>query len=122
MLTIRTMVGPSRIEGNGLYAGEFIPTGGIVSKWVEGLDRTFPLDYPNKLPLQAQETFMKNASCDGQAWYLLGDDGIYFNHSDNPNVCIVPGKNPAAMSDYVALRDILPGEELTMDYREIGIE
>ena len=122
MLVVRTMVAPSTIEGDGLYAGEFIPAGSLVMKWVEGLDRTFPLDYPNDLPPKARKTFMKFASCDGKVWCLSGDNGGYFNHSFVPNICIMPGKGPAATWDRIALRDIQPGEELTMNYDEIGID
>ncbi len=40
---------------------------------------------------------------------------FYLNHSDTPNVSLVPGKE-----NFVALRRIRKGEELTFDYSEIG--
>lgn len=122
ILMVRTMVGPSRISGDGLYAAAFIPRGKIVSKWLEGFDRTFPSDYPTTLPYAAKIAFMTLASWDGDSWFISGDDGVYFNHSEKPNVRVVPGVGPASTWDRVAIRDILPGEELTMDYAEIGID
>jgi len=44
MLTIKTMVAPSNIEGKGLYTAEFISKGTVVSRWIEGLDKTFSED------------------------------------------------------------------------------
>lgn len=122
MLIVRTMVAPSRISGDGLYAAEFIPAGGVVLRWIEGHDRTFPSDYPESLPPEARAVFIELASWDGERWFLSGDGGAYFNHSDEPNVRVVPGDGAAAVRDRVAVRDILPGEELTMDYRDIGID
>lgn len=122
MLYVRTMVAPSVIEGNGLYAGEFIPKGKIISKWVEGSDRTFPYNYPDCLPEKARKEFIELASCDGDSWFLSGDNGAYFNHSLTPNVFVTHGEGPAATWDRIAARDILPGEELTMNYHQIGTD
>jgi len=122
MLVVRTMVAPSKISGEGLYAASFIHKGDIVSKWIEGVDKTFPGNYPDGLPVEDRESFKKLASWDGDNWFLSGDDGIYFNHSEDPNVRVVMGKGSPSTWDRVATRDILPGEELTMDYREVGLD
>lgn len=122
MLTIRTMVAPSKIEGDGLFASEFIPKGKVVSKWVEGIDKTYVNDYPDSLDQIQKKKFRTYASWDGDSWFLSGDDGIYFNHSNSPNVRVVMGRGSPATWDRVAIRDIQPGEELTLDYREIGID
>ena len=122
MLMIRTMVGPSRISGDGLYASEFIPAGTVVSKWVEGFDKTFPSDYPTTMPYAAKVAFITLASWDGHNWFISGDDGVYFNHADDPNVHVIPNRGPAATWDRIAARDIMPGEELTMNYADIGID
>jgi SET domain-containing protein len=119
MLVVQTMVGPSKISGDGLYAAEFIPSGAVVSQWVNGFDGVFPKDYSNILSFEKRMDFEKFASTDGTSWFLSGDDGIYFNHSDSPNIRMIPGRGPRATWDRVAIRDIYPGEELTMDYSEI---
>jgi len=121
MLIVQTMVGPSQISGNGVYAAQFIPMGKVISKWVSGFDRKFPIDYPSTLPKNARNIFEKFASCDGNSWFLSGDDGRYFNHSDIPNVCVVEHEGSPATWNKVAARDILPGEELTMNYVEIEL-
>lgn len=122
MLTVRTMVAPSQVEGEGLYAAEFIPKGSVVSRWVEGSDRTFSNDYVESLPPEDQNGFKESASWDGESWFLSGDDAVYFNHSKSPNVRVVMGRGSPSTWDRVAVRDIQPGEELTMDYREIGLD
>ncbi len=121
MLVVQTMVGPSQISGNGLYAAQFIPAGSVVSRWLNGFDRRFPIDYPSTLPESARSIFEKFASSDGNSWFLSGDDGMYFNHSDVPNVRVVTSNGSPATWNRVAIRDILPGEELTMDYAEIEL-
>jgi len=121
-LRVATKVLSSSDKGGGLYAMEFVPAGGLVFRWVDGRDQIYSLDYPADLPADEREEFKKLASTDGQAWYLAGDDGSYFNHSSNPNVRVVRESGPAAMWDRVAVRDIEPGEELTMDYGEIGVD
>jgi hypothetical protein len=45
--------------------------------------------------------------------------GRFVNHSANPNAAGVPASDdPEADVDLVALRPILPGEEITVDYRQ----
>lgn len=122
MLTVRTMVAPSQIEGKGLYAAEFIPKGAVVLHWVEGSDKTFTNDHVESMDQKIKDEFKDFASWDGDSWFLSGDDGIYFNHSNSPNIRVVMGRGSPATWDRVAVCDIHPGEELTMDYREIGID
>ena len=122
MLTIRTMTAPSKIDGQGLYAAEFIPKGTVVSKWIEGFDRTFPKEYPDSLEQPKKDLFKTYATWDGDSWFLSGDNAIYFNHSISPNIRVVMGRGSPATWNRIAIKDIRPGEELTMDYREIGID
>jgi hypothetical protein len=122
MLVVRTMVFPSTVGGEGLYAAEFIPKNTVVSRWIEGHDKTFSNEFVEKLGSQDRKKFKELASWDGDSWFLSGDDGIYFNHSKSPNIRVIMGRNSPATWDRVAIRDIQPGEELTMDYREIGLD
>jgi len=62
------------------------------------------------------------ASWDGDSWFMSGDDGVYFNHSKSPNIRVVMGRGSPATWDRIAIRDIQSGEELTMDYSEVGID
>lgn len=122
MLLVRTMVAPSKIEGNGLYAAELIPKGTVVSRWIEGFDKTFSDDEVDIMNPLNKKNFMMAASWDGDSWFLSGDDGVYFNHSSSPNIRVVRGDCSPATWDRIAVKDILPGEELTMNYAEIGID
>lgn len=121
-LRVVTNVQSSGSKGSGLYAMEFIPIGGLVFQWVDGYDRVYPRDYLESLPSEDRDEFDSLASFDGDAWYVAGGGGAYFNHSSAPNVRVVKGEGPSATWDRVAVRDIQPGEELTMDYGEVGID
>lgn len=117
---------PTRVAsvggGRGLFAVDFIPHGGLVFRWREGLDASFPPGFPDALPPPEARRFRRLASWDGEAWFLAGDGGAFFNHSGTPNVGVIPGDGPPATWDRVALRDVSPGEELTMDYSSIGLD
>jgi SET domain len=123
MLTVSARVGPTGEErGAGLFANAPIQQGQLVSRWMSGLDREFPADYPDSLPPRERKRFRDLASFDGASWFLSGDGGAYFNHSSDPNVRVQPGTGSPATWDRVAARDIAPDEELTMDYGEVGID
>ena len=121
-LRVAAEVRPSSDKGSGLYASEFISAGGLVFQWVDGYDQVYSLDHPSELSTDEREKFKRLASTDGNAWYLAGGDGAYFNHSSSPNVRVVKGDGPSATWDRVAVKDIEPGEELTMDYGEVGVD
>jgi hypothetical protein len=121
-LKIATGVMATPGRGTGLFAAEFIPAGGLVFRWVDGFDKKYSIDYPMTLPPVEKKRFEDLASSDGNAWYIAGDDGAYFNHSSNPNVIVIKNNGPSATWDRIAARDINPGEELTMDYGDIGID
>jgi SET domain-containing protein len=121
-LRVAAEVRPSSDKGSGLYASEFIPAGGLVFRWVDGYDQTYSLDHPSELSTDEREEFKRLASTDSNAWYLAGGDGAYFNHSSSPNVRVMKGDGPSATWDRVAVKNIEPGEELTMDYGEVGVD
>lgn len=121
-LKILAVKDKSPIEGLGLFAGQFVPSGRIISKWSDGFDMTYSKDYPDTLPEEEGEIFKRYASFDGETWSLAGDDAAYFNHADDPNVTVIPDERRPAHWDRIAARDIMPGEELTMDYSEIGFD
>jgi hypothetical protein len=121
-LKVSTYVSKSPISGHGLFSGQFVPQGKIISKWADGLDKTFSKDYPEQLADQQKYEFEKFASFDGINWSLAGDGAKYINHSEDPNVVTIPDRRPPAERNRVAARDIDPNEELTMDYSEIGFD
>lgn len=121
-LKVATYKGKSKVSGIGLFAGQFIPAGSIISKWSDGYDMKFSKDYPDQLSVEERAAFEKYASFDGDTWSLSGDDAKYFNHSEHPNVIVSKDARPPAERDRIAARDIGPGEELTMDYSEIGFD
>ena len=108
--------------GNGLYSDEAVPAGSVVGRWVDGIDGVYAEEDLSDMDPKSREEFEEFASWDGDRWYLSGDDGKYMNHSDDPNVGVVAGHAPDAVRDRVALRPIRPGDELTMDYSDVGID
>lgn len=101
--------------GNGLVATKLIPKGTIT--WVlDPLDRIFSPEEYNKMTPIYQEvletyTFRSNS---GQL-VLCWDNGKYVNHSFKSN-CLT-----TAYDFEIAIKDILPGEQLTDDYGYLNI-
>lgn len=123
-LQVATFVGASNIQGagDGLYAAEDIERGATVFSWNPQVDSEYSSDYPDSLPIEDSKKFKELASWDGDTWSLAGDGAAYFNHADNPNVRVVDDKSKPAKRNRVAARNIRRGEELTMDYNEIGTD
>lgn len=116
MLLVRARVGPSRIHGLGLIAAEFIPAGTVVWELRPGFDLEFTREEIGRLSAAACEQVL--FYCDGdydperKVFTLSGDDARFTNHSDAPNTVSAAGGRIT-----VATRDILPGDEITWDYR-----
>ena len=90
-----TYVALSRIHGKGLFARTHIPAGSIIG-WVEGVPKQSDGSYV--LWLNEQEGI--EVTCDLK----------YINHCDEPNACYYDDRS------VMALRDILPNQEITHDY------
>lgn len=101
--------------GHGVVATEFIPAGTIT--WVRDLlDREFtPAELAALPPLYREivETYTFRNRIGN--FVFCWDHGRYVNHSFRPN-CLA-----TAYGFEVAIRDILPGEELTNDYGMLNI-
>ncbi len=101
--------------GYGVVATEFIPKGTIT--WaLDHLDREFTQVEVDKMsPLYQQildfYTYRNNKGNHVLCW----DHGRYVNHSFNSN-CLT-----TAYDFEIAIRDILPGEQLTDDYGYLNI-
>jgi uncharacterized protein len=102
--------------GYGLVATCHIPRGTLT--WVrDELDQVFPPEYGSHLPPLLQERLDTYSFRDHQGNRILcWDHARYINHSCRPN-CV------SADFDFeLAVRDILPGEELTDDYGTLNID
>lgn len=103
MYRVRVYVDKSPIHGLGVFAGENIPKGTIVWEHVPGFDQVFTQEQYNRFPQQARSYLDMYAYWEKGLIHLCGDQGIYTNHSDEPNV----GNWPDGNGDFeIALRDI----------------
>lgn len=117
MYRVKVYVDRSTIHGLGVFAGENIKKGDVVWEMVRGFDRIYTQAEYDSFPEQARRYLDIYAYWDGEGIHLCGDQGIYTNHSETPNVGSV-AEWPDPESDYeYALRDIRKGEEITSDYR-----
>jgi len=115
------MIKPSGIHGIGVFAVTPIPKGcrDMFSKsdtgWVK-----FTFEEINNLP-EHTRNMVENFCLYDDTHYFLPAEGfkkmdisLYLNHSDNPNLqSINDGES------FEAIRDIVPGEELFLDYGTI---
>ncbi len=106
----------SKEVGYGVFATDFIPAGTIT--WVlDKLDREFRPEEFFAMDLLYQNiidtyTFRNNIG----NYVLCWDHGRFVNHSFNSN-CLT-----TAYDFEIAIRDILPGEQLTDDYGYLNIK
>jgi uncharacterized protein len=114
MLMVRTRIGPSSISGIGLFANEHIPKGSLVWRFQPGLDLLFTEGEVATLSEPARRQFENYAFLDRKygKFMLCGDDARFFNHSRTPNC------DDSVSDSTFALRDIFPGEELTVNYAD----
>lgn len=119
MMTVKSYIAPSGIQGNGLYAAEPIKKGQVIWKFVPPFDSEITLEEVKKLPQIAQD-YIERYGYDHHdkpgVLILDGDSGRYMNHSFTPNTDFkVPELG-------VALVDIAEGEELTCNYSDFKSE
>jgi len=116
MLLVPTRLAQSPIHGFGVFATEPIVKGAPVWRFAPGLDMAFDASIVDTLPAHVRTFFSHYGYLDRnvQRIILCFDDARFVNHSDMPNVA-----TDYALDAYgvdVALRDIVAGEELTMNY------
>lgn len=97
-------------KGYGVVATTYIPKGTIT--WVmDALDRTITPEEAAKITGPMKDMLEKYSYRNGQGNHVLcWDHTKYMNHSFNPNCVLTP------LNFEIAVRDIMPGEELTNDY------
>ena len=109
MLLVKTYLDKSRIHGLGVFAGEFIPKGTKIWRFVIGFDRYYSRKQFTKLPKPAKD-FIKLHGYQWKNEILLSmDHDTFMNHSDDPNTYFHNGY-------VIARRDIRKGDEITNDY------
>ncbi|MFC3885257.1 SET domain-containing protein [Bacillus songklensis] len=101
--------------GFGVFATKFIPKGTIT--WaLDELDHILEPEFVAKLDKQRRKFLNKYSYRNKNGQYILcWDLGRYLNHSFHAN-CI-----GTAYDFEIAVRDILPGEQLTNDYGTLNI-
>lgn len=117
MILVPTYVGPSEIEGVGVFAAAPIPKGTRIWLLDEGFDRVLSDEEVARLGPQQREFVDRygypHTTKPGLTILEL-DNGRFMNHSAQPNTDF---SNPAAG---YTIRDIAEGEEITCDYEEFA--
>ena len=114
MLTVKTTIKESKIQGIGLFADEDIREGVLVWKFNPLIDLVLEEAQLISLPDIAKKQVLNYSYKTETGLYVLcGDDARFFNHSDNPNCYETSGP----FDDTTTLRYIRKGEEMTVNYR-----
>lgn len=128
MMTVKTYLDKDSYGGVGIFANEFIPKGAITWVYSSGSDLFIPYGNLLCMPQNEKSTiekFIYPAMIIENGESITGvmldcDNGRHMNHNDNPNTgSFEPSKDEymdVRSSIMYALRDILPGEEMTCDY------
>lgn len=122
MMLIRTRVAPSRIHGQGLFVVEPVAKGTGIWRFEPGFDRAFAPEQVAAWPEVVQEhlrwfSFMHSET--GQ-YVLSGDHACFMNHSEHPNTGAP--QDGSWDGTTVAYRDLVPGDEITCDYRSFDAD
>ena len=118
MLLVKTKIGPSKVEGIGLFADQYIPKGTAIWKFQAGFDLKITASELSKLSEPARKQFLKYAYLNQKTkhYILCFDDARFLNHSEKPN-CIESQVFDGQEGVDIAAKDIQLSEELTCDYR-----
>ncbi|MGY6627925.1 MAG: SET domain-containing protein [Oceanicaulis sp.] len=115
MLLIDTYVGPSAIEGVGVFAAEFVRAGQPIYRFEPGFDRLISPSDLASMPEPIRrfvDRYTYPHPADPGLLVLDADNGRHMNHSNEPNTNFAD-----AVFGY-AIRDIAAGEEITCNYAE----
>lgn len=115
MMLVRTFLAPSKIEGLGVFAGEFIPAGRLIWRLDPKFDIFIHRSEITSLPDHLKDYIARYAYPHLEMPDVLildSDDGKFMNHSDAPNTDF------RDFSRGYARHDIRPCEELTCSYFE----
>lgn len=119
MLLVDTYVGPSAIEGVGVFAAQKIAKGQLIYRFVPEFDRLIAKAELAGLPESTRrfvERYTYRHPTDAAFLVLDADNGRHMNHSEAPNTDFRDLKLGYAIAD------IEPGEEITCNYAEFEPE
>lgn len=104
------------VIGSGVFATALIPRGTIV--WVtDPLDRYLTAADVKALPARVALDLVRHTWLTREGRFALAwDNSRFVNHSCSPNVLA------SEHGFEIAIRDILPGEEMTNDYANLGLQ
>ncbi len=121
MLYVKTLIKASSVHGIGLFADQKIAKGELVSKFNPDFDLYITADMYANLPQVAKQFFDHYGywSSELNGYVCSTDNHRFTNHSIHPSVGTI-GAKEGDDGDDIALRDIEPGEEITVDYRVFG--
>ena len=122
MLFVKTKIGPSKIQGIGLFADENIAKGTLVYEVCLYLGRYLDIvewteDEWNVLEQQLNEKSFKQIKRytykyrEDNSYNFELDDTRFINHSDKPNIA------EDAKGKDIAICDIKKGEEILINYK-----
>lgn len=100
----------------GLFASEYVPVGQVVWRFTEGFDLDLdPRELDRLLP-GARARLLHYGYIDHalHRFILCCDDARFINHGSTPNIASDRAKDPRGID--VAIREIRPGDEITIDY------
>jgi len=111
MLTVKTYVTQSGIQGLGVFASELIKKGTVIWKYQHNFDQKLTISEFEELPDIAKESVLHRGyyNAEGYEYVICGDNACFTNHSKTPNT------EMDGLYTY-ALVDINPGDEITEDY------
>ena len=120
MLTVKTYLGKSGIEGIGVFASEDIYRGELVWEFNELIDFVVSKDLVAKALPKVREYYEKYGWFEKGKWIMSVDNDHFVNHSRTPNTCVDKQSGKVYASKFIP-----KGTEITMDYRtfdEIGYD
>jgi hypothetical protein len=117
MMMVETVLRSSPIHGLGVFLVAPVRRGELIWRFDSRIDRVYALAELASLPQHVQ-TYLRTYStwhAPSGLFVLCGDNGRYFNHSEQPNTV----SNAISFGEDHAARDLNAGEELTSDYSTI---
>ncbi len=113
MMMVRCYLGPSQIDGLGVFAAADIREGTVVRLYDSRFDLAYEKDELTRVPAHFREfleRYTHDHPRDPEFLILDCDEGRFMNHASRPNVDLTRPERG------IAARDIAAGEELTCDY------
>jgi SET domain-containing protein len=117
MLLVRVHIKPSKIHGLGAFAVDAIARGTAVWRFTPRFDLDLDPALLDAQPRHFRERLLHYGYIDARLsrFILCCDDARFINHSDTPNLLSDFDRDRYGVD--IAGRDIVAGEEITIDYR-----